>query len=430
MKIPTFISIAAGAMLFWCPEAVKSSPLITPQLPAGIAHVSVENPTDQTRWDTVLHLPVDKLGLMAERRVRDLVVYHENRPLPTQPLDADGDGEFESVATLVDLEAGEKLSLKVVVDETVAGTRPWPKRTQAELSRKNGGTWEDGAYVDGDFANVASVTFEGQLPDHNDFMRYEGPGWESDKVGYRLYLDHRNAIDVFGKTLPAMVLQDVGKDGYGSYHEPAAWGMDILKVGSALGIGGFGAWADGKAHRLAQTDRTRCAVLSNGPLTSQILLDYAGWKTPVGKADLKAILSIEAGSYLTKVTLMLEDSFPTMVTGIPKHPDVQCIKGETDVPGEAWTYLAAYGPQSLSGNNLGLVVFVRRDGFAGFAEDEDNQLIRLNPNDGKAIYRFGALWESSTDEAATLEAFNHWIESTLDRLNREPVVSIRTTETP
>jgi len=430
MKTSPFTLITLWSILLCCPAALAGSPVITPHLEKIVAHVRVENPGDRARVDTVLHLAVEDLGLKTPEQASDLVVYHGDRPLPTQPLDADGDGTFERVATLVDLEAGEKLSLTVVVDETVAGAKPWPKRTQAELSRKFGGAWGDGVYVDGDFENVASMTLDGQLPDHNDFMRYEGPGWESDKVGYRLYLDHRNAVDVFGKSLPAMVLQDVGKDGYGSYHEPAAWGMDILKVGSALGVGGFGAWADGRAHRVAETESTRCAVLSNGPLASQVHLDYDGWKTPVGKTDLKTLLSIEAGSYLTKANLMLEGALPEMVTGIPKHPEVEWIAGETHAEAEEWTYLAAYGPQSLSGDNLGLVVFVHMDGFAGFAEDEDNRLIRLKLNEGKASYRFGAVWESRTPEAASFEAFNRWIESTLQRLNREPVARIQLPETP
>ena len=33
-----------------------------------------------------------------------------------------------------------------------------------------------------------------------------------------------------------MVLQDVGQDGYDSYHEMADWGMDVLKVGDAAGV--------------------------------------------------------------------------------------------------------------------------------------------------------------------------------------------------
>ena len=77
--------------------------------------------------------------------------------------------------------------------------------------------------------------------DHSWFIRYEGPGWESDLVGYRFYLDWRNATDIFGKKDHRYgACKDVGQDGFDSYHEPADWGMDVLKVGESLGIGALG----------------------------------------------------------------------------------------------------------------------------------------------------------------------------------------------
>lgn len=424
MKLPKTVTLIAGAA--FCSGQVAISDAAAPVQPV-VAHVVVGNPQDAARPDTVLRLSEGLLGPMGEDRFQDLVVYRDDIALPTQPLDADGDGRLDSLATLLDLGSAESTTLKVVVNPHVARANPWPKRTQAELSRRVGGAWDEGIYSGGEFVNVPSVSFEGQLPDHNFFMRYEGPGWESDKVGFRLYLDHRNGIDVFGKLIPAMVLQDVGTDNYDSYHEPAPWGLDVLKVGSALGMGGFGAWADGKAHRVAVTDRTRAQVLANGPVVSQIRLDYAGWETPDGRADLTTLLSIDAGSNLTEARLVLDGAVPEMVTGIPKHPEVEWLKGETDIPNEAWTYLAAYGPQSLSGDNLGLVIFVRKEGFEGFAEDAHNHLVRLQLRGGETTYRFGAVWEARTDEAASIDAFKDWIESTLRRLNREPRVSIRNT---
>lgn len=429
MKFQTLFPLAPLATMLASPAFLESATHHAAPVAPAIAHVHVDNPLDWERPDTVLRLSADLLGPVAMDRIRDLVVTHGDIPLPTQPLDTDGDGAFDSLATVLDLGPTERTLLKVVVDERVARAAPWPKRTQAEISRKVGGAWKDGIYSGGDFVNVASVSFEGQLPDHNYFMRYEGPGWESDKVGFRLYLDHRNGIDIFGKKMPAMVLQDVGLDGYESYHEPAAWGMDVLKVGSALGMGGFGAWSEKEAHRVAVTNRTQARVLANGPVVSQIRLDYEGWETPDGKTDLTTLLSIDAGSNLTETTLTLDGTYPDMVTGIPKHPDVEWLKGETDIPNEAWTYLAAFGPQSLSGDNLGLVIFVRRESFEGFAEDDHNHLIRLQLRNGQATYRFGAVWESSSGSAASLEAFNDWIKSTLERLNREPRVSIRNTAT-
>src|SRR6218665_1759251 len=111
------------------------------------------------------------------------------------------------------------------------------KQTYAELSIKEGGKWVGQKYEGGTFKNVTSLKVPKSHWDHSFFIRYEGPGWESSKIGYRLYLDWRNCIDLFGKVTDTMVLSKVGLDGFESYHHPSDWGMDILKAGKALGVG-------------------------------------------------------------------------------------------------------------------------------------------------------------------------------------------------
>ena len=87
-------------------------------------------------------------------------------------------------------------------------------KTYAEISVKEGGKWEGRKYIGGTFKNVQSLKLAPEHTDHSFDIRYEGPGWESNKIGYRLYLDWRNAIDIFGKKTEAMVLQQVGLDNF------------------------------------------------------------------------------------------------------------------------------------------------------------------------------------------------------------------------
>ena len=83
------------------------------------------------------------------------------------------------------------------------------------------------------FVNVTQLRVPAIHTDHDALFKYEGPGWESEKVGYRFYLDWRNATDIFGKKNNKLILDQVGthdtvaKDD--SYHSMQDWGMDILK---------------------------------------------------------------------------------------------------------------------------------------------------------------------------------------------------------
>ena len=62
-------------------------------------------------------------------------------------------------------------------------------KTNAEISVKEGGKWNDRKYEGGTFKNVQSLDLDPRHTDHSFDIRFEGPGWESNKIAYRLYLD-------------------------------------------------------------------------------------------------------------------------------------------------------------------------------------------------------------------------------------------------
>ncbi len=121
---------------------------------------------------------------------------------PVQRRDRSGEGLYFVIDKM---EAHQELIFAL---QPISGKRPeYTKRTQAELSHKTGGQFVNREYAGGSFQNVEYLRVPPEHKDHSWFIRYEGPGWESDKVGYRFYLDQRNATDVFGKLTTDMVLQ-------------------------------------------------------------------------------------------------------------------------------------------------------------------------------------------------------------------------------
>ncbi len=57
--------------------------------------------------------------------------------------------------------------------------------TYAEISIKEGGQWIERKYVGGKYQNKLSVEIPKNHTDHSNFIRYEGPGLENSKIGYR-----------------------------------------------------------------------------------------------------------------------------------------------------------------------------------------------------------------------------------------------------
>lgn len=341
--------------------------------------------------------------------------------LPFQANDLDQDGTVDEIAFLIDLGPEEE---KAVFIEPLAEGESLPdfkKRTQAEISHKAGGQWEGREYQGGAFENTTYLRVPPEHTDHSWFLRYEGPGWESDKVGYRLYLDWRNATDIFGKKTSEMVLQDVGQDGFDSYHEPADWGMDILKVGESLGIGAPGFWTGEKALRVATTDSIACSIPMNGPVQSMARILYYGWDAGENAVNLTSEYSIHAGSRLTRHSLSLSGPLPNICTGIVKHENAEIVpdEGQSD-----WAFLATWGPQSLDGGQLGMAVLFPKSQLVQLTEDEHSHVAVLQPGaDNSLDYYFLAAWDKEPDGIKTRDEFINYLLQTAQILSAPPEVA-------
>ncbi len=209
----------------------------------------------------------------------------------------------------------ENLDSNTVPVQTENTLNATPK-TYAEISIKEGGKWQGREYIGGSFKNVDSVMVPKEHTDHSWFLRYEGPGWESNKVGYRLYLDWRNAIDIFGKVTYDLILHKVGQVNFDSYHEMNTWGM-ILKAGKSLGIGSYGRFANGAVHHFETVDAT-FAEVANSPLASTVNVNYTGWQAENEKLDLNVRLAIKPDSRITHATLNPSKAISGLCTGIVK----------------------------------------------------------------------------------------------------------------
>jgi hypothetical protein len=352
--------------------------------------IEVYNPLDVTRKNALVRIP--------EHAMREMFPDFDTASKSLRVVDREAEIGNEylkgSFAVVLDsLTAKEKRILNVYY---VSESRNYRKRTQAELSHKVGGEWKNREYIGGKFRNVDKLRVPPEHKDHSWFLRYEGPGWESDQVGYRLYLDQRNAIDVFGKRTNDMVLMGVGQDGFDSYHEMQSWGMDVMKVGRSLGLGSLGIWADTSALRVETTDSVLCEVY-DGPLTSDVAVKYYGWKTPTDTLDIFSLLSIHAGSRWTLNSNVVADmKKANLCTGIVKDKKGKVFRN----PGSdsSFGYIATYGKQSLNNDNLGLAIIFDPMGFVGFREDAFSNVVELKQPDRAGSvpsidYYFAATWE-------------------------------------
>lgn len=376
-----------------------------------------------------IYFPFYDLGISADSAaVNNLSVLANNSAQPSQAVDSDGDGTLDGLLLVTDFAPAEIKSFTISSDSAIA--KPALKKlTQAEVSIKEGGEWKGKEYVGGTFKNVQSVTPPPQYTDHSFWIRYEGPGIESDKVAYRVYLDWRNGFDIFGKKTKDVVLQNVGLDGYDSYHLNSDWGVDVLKVGKSLGMGGFGFWNGKSVDLVSQVDTRDAIITNNGDLYSGFKINYNGWQIDNKKVDLGAHFSMNAGSRLVNVKLKLSEQLPNLAIGLVKHPGTTLLEGNQNVSGYAWTYVASWGKQSLSGENdhLGMAVIFRRDDRSKQITDENSYVSVMKDKGGELEYYFLAAWEHELDGIKTEADFKAYLDREVERLTKAPRVRFEST---
>jgi hypothetical protein len=288
-------------------------------------------------------------------------------------------------------------------------------KAHAEISVKQDGKWEGHKYIGGNFKNVQSLKLAKEHTDHSFDIRFEGPGFENKHIAYRLYLDWRNAIDLFGKYSDTIVLPKIGLDGFDSYHEKCEWGSDILKVGKGMGIGSIGRLVNNEVLHFNSVDSTFVKI-ENAKKQSRVFVDYFGWNTANEKIDLKSKLAVFSDEYYVKHTIITSKSTQGICTGIVKLKNLELIKVEST--NKKWAYIATYGAQSMFSDNLGMAIFYEIASVENVTESVDDHLLVFKPSIEPISFYFLGAWEKEKAGFKTKEEFIAYLNQKLKVLNK------------
>ena len=355
--------------------------------------------------------------LLGDKPNTPLLTEIDQQAVANQLLDTDHNGAPDTLLVIADYRANA--SIRIHISRPIHGqlALQYPSLTQAEMGLRLGGKANaEGVYSGGNYYPVQQMTLPPEHKIGDKLFKYEGFGWESDRIAYRFYFDQRGLVDIFGKRIPDLVLARVGLD-KGDYHTLSDWGMDVLKVGPSLGLGGVAAWRDGKVQHPAPA--TQQVQLNSGPLASSAHLTQAGWKLGKDTGTLTRNFSIQAHSYLTHTQVTSSKPIKELAIGIVKH---NVSKLEYLKPDSEWNYLATFGKQSLANDGLGMMLFFRHKELQQTTRDEFNELIILKMNKTQDYY-FGARWEGEAPSALTSSDFSAFLEQTRAELNNPIRVS-------
>jgi len=399
--------------------------------------ISLTNTSSINLTDKAISIEKSQLTDLLQGVVYPLVISDKGDTIASQLNDLNGDNEWDELFFVVDLPANgtENYTLQWI-DE-----RPeYVVRTSARFGKRSS--------ADTPVEPATSETlYAKDLPKSIGFQRYQtdGPSWENDKVGFRHYLDGRNAKDLFGKTATFMSPEDVGINAQGAvednYHVMADWGRDILSVGNSVGLGGYGLIAGDKLLRLGVTvddsfnnvEKTTFNITAEGPVKSVLSYHYENWHPDEDRNyQVNETTSIWPGmyAYQNRVEFSGLQGDEDMIVGLVNSNNQNPLQ-EFAVNDE-WQVLLTHDMQTYDRQWwLGMALIVPRDLYLGYTEApktgklSNSFLAKLKiKNDQPVTYYAAAGWELSDEGFKDPNYFKNYVENLVKQLSAKVKVTI------
>ena len=96
-------------------------------------------------------------------------------------------------------------------------------------------------------------------------------------VAYRIYFDHRQTVDIYGKYRKGLELRQT-QFYPDSTQKAAGYGDDVLWVGSTLGLGTLRGWDGRQPTMLEDVDRRSQRIIARGPVRTIVEVEDKGWR--------------------------------------------------------------------------------------------------------------------------------------------------------
>lgn len=242
--------------------------------------VEITNPTKLLLDNQPVVIPLNQLCMFKATKA---IVTIDGKEIPSQIDFLTGTAEGGELCFLVNLAKKQKITASILLsDEEKQNTYEPQVYTEMMLANKKiKETNKQDLYI-------SSLTVENGVNPYWQ-LHHHGAAFENNLVAYRIYFDHRQTIDIYGKYNKGMEIK--ATQWYPDAEQLAAGsGDDVLWVGNTLGLGTFRGW-DGKAPTmLSDVEHRTQKILARGPLRTVVEVTDEGWTPNKGESPVNAHL--------------------------------------------------------------------------------------------------------------------------------------------
>lgn len=215
------------------------------------------------------------VGLADKGEVRRALVTVDGEETPCQLDDLNRDGRPDELSFLANLKAG-KVRRAVVTLYNIGEPTAYPPRTYAEIVLRDGAKEKNRQRT-----YLSAITVDKATAKPYNVLHHHGVAFENELVAMRIYMDHRQTIDLYGKFHKGLELRET--QFYTSKEQKAqGYGDDVLWVGNTYGLGALRGWDGTQPTMLDDVAHRTQRILSQGPVRTVVEVEDAGWTIAPG----------------------------------------------------------------------------------------------------------------------------------------------------
>ena len=288
----------------------------TSALAQQTVNVKVTNNASFSRQSVPVVIALDKYGPVASALVKG-----DGTEIPCQLDDLDSDGQFDELCFLTDLERKQTRDFTISLSQE-GKPHEYKPQVYVEMmlaNKKIKETNKQDIYI-------SSLTVDRDVNPYNQ-LHHHGPAFENDMVAYRVYFDHRQTIDIYGKYRRGLEIMQT--QFYPDETQKAlGYGDDVLWVGETLGLGTLRGFDGSRPTMVKDVEQRGQRIVSRGPLRTIVEMVDKQWKP---SADAQPVdMTTRYTLYAGRRDLQVDVKFSRPVADLRFSTGIINVKNSTE----------------------------------------------------------------------------------------------------
>lgn len=345
------------------------------------------------------------LNLAQYGTVRSAMVSIDGMEVPCQLDDLDKDGTMDELSFVTNLVKNKPRKASVTLYYN-GKPRQYEPRTFAEIVLRSGAKEKNKQEI-----YLSSITVDKETVKPYNVLHHHGIAFENEMVAMRIYMDHRQTIDLYGKFQKRLELKDT--QFYTSKEQKQqGYGDDVLWVGNTFGLGALRGWNGSEPTMLDDVEHRTHRILAQGPVRTIVEVEDNRWTIAPGTEPVNMTLryTLYTGhlDFDVEVTFSRDMSETTFASGIINVKNSVEIGDKNGLRGCWGTDWPSTDTLNWKRETVGLGIYVP-DKYREkeLPANKDNYCTLLKPTGNKIHY---SLAYTSANESFGYRSEKEWAE--------------------